>query len=109
MSHPGVDTPDRYVEKAREEIRALYKYFARQMRWYRSARTVVIVAAASVPVLAAVALVPRWMLGILGAVAATAGAIEELFQFHKSALHAMKTANALERVLNKYMASVPPI
>jgi hypothetical protein len=75
----------------------LKKYFRRRMRWYRILRTIVIVATASVPVFAAIDVVPRWVLGALGAVAATAEGIQQLYQLRLSALNAMRTANDLER------------
>src|SRR6266536_2192705 len=101
-------TEVQYREGVRGEIRRLQTYFARQLTRYRVARTVVIVSAALVPVLATVTVVPRWVLAAFGAVAEAAEGIQGLYQFHKSALNAMATANALERVLNRYMTAVAP-
>ena len=94
---------DQYTDGVREEIRQLGAYFAKQINRYRAARVLVILSAALVPVLAAVSAVPRWVLGIFGALAVAAEGIQQLYQFHRSALNAMSTANALERVLNAYM------
>ena len=92
----------------RKEIRGLRTYFARQITRYRIARSIVIVSAALVPVLATAAEVPRWVLGGFGALAAVIEGMQGLFQYRASALNAMRTANALERVLNKYMTAVTP-
>jgi hypothetical protein len=111
-SQPSGDTAaDRtlaveYTEGVRGEIRQLGAYFAKKITWYRIARIAVIVSAALVPVLAAVTVVPRWVLGIFGALAVATEGIQQLYQFQKSALHAMSTANSLERVLNKYITAV---
>lgn len=107
------NTPNRtpqedYIERVREDIKQHSAYFRRQITRYRAARIVVIVAAALVPVLATVASVPRWTLGLLGAIAAITESIQGLFQFRRSALDAMKTSNELERVLNRYMTAVNP-
>jgi hypothetical protein len=68
----------------------------------------VIVTATLVPVLATVTAVPRWVLGLLGATAAIIEAVQGLFQFRRSALDAMKTANEMERTLNRYMTAIDP-
>jgi hypothetical protein len=86
----------------------LRAYFARQITRYRVARSVVIVSAALVPVLATATTVPRWVLAVFGALAAVTEGIQEVYQYRASALNAMRTANALERVLNKYMTAVTP-
>jgi hypothetical protein len=105
----GPPPPDeQYIEKVRSEIRRLQKYFSRQITYYRIFRSIVIISAALVPVLATAASVPRLVLAALGALAAVTEGLQGLFQFRASALNAMRTANALERVLNKYMTSVPP-
>lgn len=83
----------------RKEIRGLRTHFARQITRYRIARSIVIVSAALVPVLATAAEVPRWVLGGFGALAAVIEGMQGLFQYRASALNAMRTANALERVL----------
>jgi hypothetical protein len=101
-------TPASYVQKVREEKDRQSEYFRKQLSRYRVARIVVIVSATLVPVLAATPVVPRLVLGMLGAVAAIAEAVQELYQFRKTALNAMQTANALERALNKYMTSTRP-
>jgi hypothetical protein len=78
------------------------------LTYYRVARVTTIVSAALVPVLAVADQVPRWVLGILGGVAVITEGIQGLYQFRLAALNAMKTANDLERVLNKYMTAVEP-
>jgi hypothetical protein len=69
---------------------------------------VVIVAAGAVPVLATVSDVPRWALGVLGAIAAAAEALQQLFQYRRSALQAMVAHNDLERELRLYLIAVDP-
>jgi len=114
VSHPDGDAAstrapqDQYTDAVRNEIQGLRAYFARQITRYRVARTVVIVSAALVPVLATATLVPRWVLAAFGALAAVTEGIQALYQYRTSALNAMGTANALERVLNKYMTAVAP-
>jgi hypothetical protein len=106
---PVARTPDtEYTQAVRAEIHRLGSYFGKQMTRYRVARAIVIVSAALVPVLAVVSQVPRWALGVLGAVAVVTEGIQELYQFRTAALTAMRTANALERALNKYMTAVTP-
>lgn len=106
---PDAAAPDKeYRERVRTEIHRLRTYFARQLTIYRAARVVTIVSAALVPVLATADQVPRWVLGILGAIAVVTEGIQGLYQFRLSALNAMRTANNLERVLNKYMTAVAP-
>lgn len=108
-STAGPPAPDaQYTEAVRNEIRTLQRYFSRQITRYRIFRSIVIISAALVPVLATAASVPRLVLAALGALAAATEGLQGLFQFRASALNAMRTANALERVLNKYMTSVPP-
>lgn len=46
--------------------------------------------------------------GGFGGLAVVTEGIQGLYQFHASALNAMRTANALERVLNRYMTAVTP-
>jgi hypothetical protein len=99
---------DEYIQGVREDIKQHRAYFSRQMTRYRAARIVVIVTAALVPVLAAVGGVPRWALGLLGAIAAITEGVQGLFQFRRSALDAMKTCNELERTLNRYLTAIDP-
>lgn len=97
-----------YTEAVRAEIRQLRTYFARQITRYRAARSIVLVSAALVPVLAAATQVPRWVLAVFGALAAITEGFQALYQYRASGLNAMRTANALERTLNKYMTAVTP-
>jgi hypothetical protein len=104
MTLPSVE--DQFTEKVRHEIRHRSAYYGRQLRRYRITRLVVIGSTALVPVLAAATAVPRWLLGLFGAVAFVAEAIQHLFQFKVSSLHAMKMANELERELNQYLMGI---
>lgn len=107
-SQPDRTPQDEYIEGIRREKEQYRVYFSRQIIRYRAARIVVIVTAALVPVLATVTTVPRWVLGLLGAIAAVTESVQGLFQFRRSALNAMKTCNELERVLNRYMTAIDP-
>jgi hypothetical protein len=97
-----------YAEAVRQDIREHGAYFARRITLYRQGRVIVIISAALVPVLATATAVPRWVLGVFGALAAVTEGIQAVYQLRASALSAMRTANALERVLNKYMTGVAP-
>lgn len=90
------------------EIKVLRGYYSQQISRHRWSRMIAYVSATLVPVLAAASAVPRWTLGVLGACSVVAGAISELYQFKKSGLVAMQTANVLERQLTRYMASIGP-
>lgn len=92
----------------RNEIQVLRGYFTRQLQRYRWSRAIVIISAALVPILAAAPVIPRWVLAALGAIAAATEAIAQLFQLRRSGLEAMRTSNALERQLTRYMASIDP-
>src|SRR6266699_4006632 len=85
---------DEYRKGVHDEIRKLRAYFSRRITIYRVAQTIVIVSAASVPVLAIWEAVPRWVLGFFGGLAVVIEGIQGLYQFHASALNAMRTANA---------------
>ena len=94
---------DQYIDKVRAEISVLRTEFSRRLVAYRYVKIIIIVSAALVPILAGADAVPRWILGALGAVAAVAGSVEALYQFRSSATSAMRTANRLERALNRYL------
>jgi hypothetical protein len=97
---------EHYRLLVQNEISVLRAYYSRQHRRYRTTRLVVLVSAAAVPVLAAASAVPRWVLGLLGALATVAEGVQQVFQFRLSSLNALKTANELERELNLYVMGV---
>ena len=105
-NQPAGTPEDQYIERVRAEIRADTAYFNKQMTRYRLGHSTAIIAAALVSVLATATVVPRLVLGLLGAIAAVAEGIQGLFQYRRSALNAMKKCNELERVLNKYMTAI---
>lgn len=107
-SQPARTPEEQFIEGVRGEIKQHRAYFNKQMRLYRYGRVAVIVTAAGVPVLATVTAVPRWVLGLLGAIAVAIESVQGLYQFHRSALNAMKASNDLERVLNRYMTAIGP-
>jgi Protein of unknown function (DUF4231) len=105
---PEPDTRAEYLDQLRKEIRNHARYFVHQIRLYRFFRVVVVVAAGAVPVLATVSGVPRWTLGVFGAIAAASEAVQQLFQYRRSALQAMVAGNDLERELRLYLIAVDP-
>jgi hypothetical protein len=114
MDNPVADSPAEhsvdaeYLDLVRSEIVQLRRFFTKKLNQYRTARAVVIVCAAMVPILAGVDSAPRWLLGIFGGLAAIMGAVQELYQPRRTASAARKTAIALERTLNKYVSAVAP-
>ncbi|MHA7133095.1 DUF4231 domain-containing protein [Oerskovia turbata] len=100
------------VARYRKHVRGMYdtfaRYHARQMRWYRGTRVVVIVSAGSIPVLTGVPSVPTWVVAVLGAVAAATEAFVQLFRWRDSAVAAMRTANVLEDHLARFDLQLPP-
>ena len=98
----------RYAAQVAEEIGAHDGYFDRNMRRYRWARVVVILAAASVPVCSAFESLPRWVLGILGGIAAVAEALSQLYRWRDSALGAQNLSSALQQQLNLYNTQTGP-
>jgi hypothetical protein len=105
-SHTALSPEAQYIERVRAEIKADTAYFSRQLTRYRIGRVITIVAVTAVPVLATATQVPRLVLGLLGAIAAVTEGTQELFQFKRSALNAMRKANELERILNKYLTAL---
>jgi hypothetical protein len=90
------------------DIRQQGDYSASQLRRHRFVRAVVILSGAAVPVLASVSAVPRYVLGLVGAIAVVAEGFGQLFQFLQSAITAMSTANALEREVNLLSVAAGP-
>jgi Protein of unknown function (DUF4231) len=113
MSNPVAEGPAEhsvdaeYLELVRSEIVELRRFFTKKLNQYRTARAVVIISAAMVPILAAGSS-PRWLLATFGGAAAIMGAVQELYQPRRTASAARRTANALERTLNKYISAVSP-
>lgn len=99
---------DEFVAGVRAEIRLLRGYFTKQLRRFRLTRGVVIVSGALVPILAAAPEVPRWILAALGGTTVVTESWAQLFQYRRSFLSAMQTANGLERQLTRYMTSIDP-
>jgi hypothetical protein len=95
-----------YIQLVQYEIEKLDGYCRSRMRRHRAARIVVIVLGAAVPVFAAWGAVPRVVLGGLGAGAAVAEAIAQLFQYQSMAINTLRTRNALERELNRFLLGV---
>lgn len=78
------------------------------MSAHRVARVVVIISAAVVPVLSAVEGAPRWLLGLLGAIAAATESLSQLFRWRDSAIAAEKLGNQMESQLNLYVTGTAP-
>jgi hypothetical protein len=79
-------------------------------RWYRSLKIIVIVVAASIPVLSSLApdAVPRWVLGALGALVAVIEGIQQVFQFHANWIAYRATGEELKREKFLYLANAGP-
>jgi hypothetical protein len=90
------------------QIAAQQKYFKGRLTRYRIARIVVIVPAGLVPVLTTMNAIPRYVLGILGAIAAITEALIQLYRWRDSALAAQRTANSMESQLNLYRTGAGP-
>ena len=102
------ETASRFRKEVVAEIAAQQAYFARQLKRHRQARVVVLVSAGLVPVLTPVDVVPRYVLGVLGAIAAITEALIQLYRWRDSAVAAQRTANALETQLNLYRTATEP-
>jgi Protein of unknown function (DUF4231) len=74
--------------------------------WYRNLRITVIVLAASIPVLSSIEadVVPRWVLGALGALVAVIEGVLQVFQFHANWISYRATGEALKREKSLYLA-----
>lgn len=107
-NHADHSVDAEYLDLVRSEIVRLRRFFTKKLHQYRSARAVVIVCAALVPVLGAIESTPRWLLGVFGGTAAIMGMVQELYQPRRTASAARKTAIALELTLNKYLSAVDP-
>ena len=90
------------------EVTAYGRYFAKQLKRYRFARILVIVSAALVPVLSAVQGTPRWVLGVLGAIAAVTESLIQLYRWRDAALNAQRMGNAMESELTRYTTGAEP-
>ena len=107
-SKPNTDARQFYLEEVQQEIFDHDKYHRIRMRAYRLSRMVVIVAAGLVPIFAAVDGIPKWVLGILGGLAAASEAVQQLYQMRQSALQAMRTGNLLAREMRMYLTASGP-
>jgi hypothetical protein len=83
--------------------------------WYRSLKIIVIVAAASIPVLSSVDLpfvgpsgVPKWVLGALGALIAVIEGVQQVYQFHADWISYRATCEGLKREKFLYLAKAGP-
>ncbi|SNT65880.1 Protein of unknown function [Asanoa hainanensis] len=110
MTNPTVKAlgEKQYLQGVQAEIAKVSAYSARQIRRHRWSAVVVVVAGASVPVLAAWDVIPTVVLGALGAVAAASGGIAQIMQWQSSGVTAMKVSNALERELNLFLMVAGP-
>jgi hypothetical protein len=99
------ETPAQSVSWQRlEEQIAWYSHGARRnKRWYLRIKVVQIVAAASIPVLAATS-VPTWVAGALGALIVVLESVQQLFQFHSNWTHYRSTSEALKHEKYLYLA-----
>jgi len=82
---------------------------------YRSLKVLVIVVAASIPVLSSVDLpfvgpdgAPKWVLGALGALVAVIEGIQQVYQFHANWISYRASCEALKREKFLYLAKAGP-
>jgi Protein of unknown function (DUF4231) len=89
-------------------------WYGSRSRWnqfcYRSLKVIVIVAAATIPVLSSFEpdVVPRWVLGALGALVAVIEGVQQVFQFHANWISYRATAEGLKREKFLYLAKADP-
>jgi Protein of unknown function (DUF4231) len=81
---------------------------ARNQRHYKILKIVVIVIAASIPVLASVPDVQKWVLGVLGALIAVIEGVQQVYQFHANWISYRATSEGLKREKFLYLAKAGP-
>lgn len=97
-----------FVQDVADDVEKQHRYVSRQMRKYRIARVVAIVAAGLVPVLATVPAIGKVWLGALGALAVVAESVIQLYRWRDAALAAMQLGNALHVHLDLYRTRSAP-
>ena len=90
-------------QRLEEQIAWYSRGARRNKRNYQRIKVVQIVAAATIPVLAATDL-PTWVAGALGALIVILESIQQLFQFHSNWTHYRSTAEALKHEKFLYLA-----
>jgi hypothetical protein len=90
-------------ERLEQQISWYGRNARRNKRWYMCIKVVQIVAAAIIPVIAALGL-STWVAGGLGALVVVLESIQQLFQFHSNWTHYRSTAEALKHEKFLYLA-----
>jgi hypothetical protein len=99
------EAPDRPAawERLEEQIRWYGGHARSNKRWYMRIKLVQIVAAAVIPVIAAIDL-PTWVAGALGALVVVLESVQQLFQFHSNWNRYRSTAESLKHEKYLYVA-----
>jgi hypothetical protein len=90
-------------ERLEQQISWYGRNARRNKRWYMRIKVLQIVAAAIIPVIAAIGL-STWVAGGLGALVVVLESIQQLFQFHSNWTHYRSTAEALKHEKFLYLA-----
>lgn len=90
-------------ERLEQQIGWYGRNARRNKRWYMRIKVLQIVAAAIIPVIAAVGM-STWVAGGLGALVVVLESMQQLFQFHSNWTHYRSTAEALKHEKFLYLA-----
>ncbi len=102
------------VDVTMERLDDQIGWYEKRSRWnqlcYRNLKIVVIVVAASIPVFSSVGpeVVPRWVLGALGALVAVIEGIQQVYQFHANWISYRATSESLKREKFLFLAKAGP-
>jgi len=103
------------MERLDDQIKWYGDRSRRNQLYYKSLKVVVIVVAASIPVLSGINLpsflpdgMLRWVLGALGALVAVIEGIQQVYQFHANWISYRATCEGLKREKFLYLAKAGP-
>jgi hypothetical protein len=102
------------MERLDDQLKWYGDRSSRNQRYYKSLKILVIVVAASIPVLSGNLPflgpdgVPKWGLGVLGALVAVIEGIQQVYQFHANWLSYRATCEGLKREKFLYLAKAGP-
>jgi hypothetical protein len=103
------------MERLENQITWYEDRSARNQRHYKILKIVVVAVAASIPVLSATSFppispdgVPKWVLGVLGALIAVIEGIQQVYQYHANWMSYRATCEGLKREKFLYLAQAGP-
>jgi hypothetical protein len=102
------------MERLDDQLKWYGDRSSRNQRYYKSLKIVVIVVAASIPVLSGNLPffgpdgTPKWVLGVLGALVAVIEGVQQVYQFHANWLSYRATCEGLKREKFLYLAKAGP-